>query len=105
MKRRLPLPLSIARRGVAVFCALTVWLLGVFATSAQLHGALHDDAEQATHTCAITLFSHGLEDSLGGAELVITPALFCAGETRAIAIVPTADAHVRLPPGRGPPHC
>lgn len=90
---------------MAVLCALTVWLLGLFAASSQLHVSLHTDAGHAGHSCAITLFSHGLEDSLGCADLVVTPALFPAGEIATVAVAPLTDTPGRLPPGRGPPLC
>jgi hypothetical protein len=86
-------------------CALTLWLLGLFAASSQLHGSLHADAGHAGHSCAITLFSHGLEASLGCADLVVTPALFPAGGFATPPVAPLSDAPDRLPPGRGPPLC
>ncbi len=100
-----PRPISRALRGVAVLCAITVWLLGLFAASSQLHISLHADADHAAHTCAIILFSHGLEDSLGCVDLVVTPALFPAGEIATAAVAPLTDTPDRLPPGRGPPLC
>jgi hypothetical protein len=99
------LPASRVLRGVAAVCSLTVWLLGLFATSSQLHISLHADADDTGHTCAITLFSQGLEDSLGCADLVVTPALFRAGEIAALTVAPLIDTPDRLPPGRGPPLC
>jgi len=94
-----------ASRWTAAFCALTVWLLGLFVASAPLHGALHQDAGHASHTCAITLFREGIEDAVGSAAIIVTPALFSAGETVAALLVPGADADDRLPPGCGPPRC
>lgn len=92
-------------RGVAAICALTVWLLGVFAASSHLHDSLHSDAGHAGHSCAITLFSQGLEEALGGADLVVTPALFAAGEIAPVVSASFSDTSDRLPPGRGPPLC
>lgn len=99
------LPVPRAWRGVAAVCALMVGLLGFFAASSQLHGSVHADADHAGHTCAITLFSQGLEDSLGCADPVVTPALFPAGEIVAVTAAPVTDTPDRLPPGRGPPLC
>lgn len=90
---------------MAVLCALTVWLLGLFAASSHLHVSLHVDAADTGHACAITLFSQGLEDSLGCADLVVTPALLPADEIATLAVAPLADTPGRLPPGRGPPLC
>jgi hypothetical protein len=92
-------------RSMAAVCAVTVWLLGLFAASSQLHVSLHADAGHAGHSCAITLFSQGLEDSLGCADLVVTPALFPAGGIAMPSVAPLCDAPDRLPPGRGPPLC
>lgn len=100
-----PHPISRALRGVAGLCALTVWLLGLFAASSQLHVSVHTDAGHAGHSCAITLFSQGLEDSLGCADLVVTPALFPAGEIATLPVASLTDPSDRLPPGRGPPLC
>lgn len=99
------LPVSRVWRGVAGVCALLVGLLGFFAASSQLHGSVHADADHAGHTCAITLFSQGLEDSPGSADLLVTPALFPAGEIAAVIAAPVTGTPDRLPPGRGPPLC
>lgn len=96
-------PIKPALRWLAAGCALLVWMLGLLAASPQLHGTVHDDASHAGHSCAITLFSHGVDESLGSIDFVVTPALFPTGEVVALAIEPTTDAHVRLPPGCGPP--
>ncbi len=94
-----------ALRWVAVACAWSVWLLGVFGASSQLHGALHADAGEAGHTCAVTLFSQGVEDASGFVAIVVTPVLFPAGEMTAVSAVPATCAADLLPPGRGPPAC
>lgn len=90
---------------VAAFCALTVWLLGLFATSAELHDSLHHEAGEADHTCAVTLFRDGAENPAPAAFLPVAPVLFPAGEVAPATVVPVADAQVRLPPGCGPPLC
>ena len=97
--------LPAALRGVTVLCALLVGLLGLFAASSHLHDSVHADADHAEHSCAITLFSQGLEDSLGHADPVVTPALFTAGEVAAAAAALVTATPDRLPPGRGPPLC
>jgi hypothetical protein len=92
-----------AFRWVAVFCALAVWMLGLLAVSPQLHAALHGEADQPDHTCAVTLFSHGVETASVGPGLIVAPALFPFGECApppALLVVASPD---RLPPGRGPP--
>jgi hypothetical protein len=82
-----------------------VGLLGIFSASSNLHDSVHADADHADHSCAITLFSQGLEDSLGQADPVVTPALFPAGVIVAVTAAPVTDTPDRLPPGRGPPLC
>lgn len=90
---------------MAALCALLVGLLGVFAASSHLHDFVHADADHAEHSCAITLFSQGLENSLGHAGPVVTPALFPAGEVVAATAALVTTTPDRLPPGRGPPLC
>jgi len=80
-------------------------LLGLFAASSHLHDALHHEAGQTGHTCAITLFSESLEDSIGSARVVITPAFFPVGVSFVDRTAPRPDAHDRLPPACGPPLC
>jgi len=99
------LPVSSAWRGIAAVCALMVGLLGIFSSSSQLHGSVHSDADHADHTCVITLFSQGIEDSDGCADLLVSLALFPAGEIAAVTAAPVTDLPDRLPPGRGPPLC
>lgn len=88
---------------MAAGCALAVWLLGLLAVSPQMHAAMHPAAGHPNHVCAVTLFSHGAEDSLGAVQTTVTPVLFVAGEPAASLFAPAARAHVRLPPGCGPP--
>lgn len=98
-----PFTATPASRWLAVFCALSVWMLGLLAASPQLHAALHNDADQADHTCAVTLFNHGVDTALVGDDLVSAPALFAAGECVLPPALPVAAPHHRLPPGCGPP--
>ncbi len=90
-------------RWVAGACALLVWVLGLLATSPDLHAALHADADHADHECAITLFSHGAENS--APEIALTTAY----RPQVVAVVrpdePTLAKSTLdwLQPGRGPP--
>jgi hypothetical protein len=88
---------------VAVFCALSVWALGLLAVSPQLHAALHADANHADHTCAVTLFSHGADVCTGTTTLVCAPLFFVVEEGLGQPVSPVAEVPHRLPPGRGPP--
>lgn len=98
-----PLPMP-ASRWLAAFCALAIWLLGLLNVSPQLHASLHHDGDQANHTCAITLFSHGVETTAVEVDLIFTPQLIFKGLTRSpLALLRvTTD---RLPPACGPPLC
>jgi hypothetical protein len=104
----MPLPrskTSSARFGMALACALAVWLLGLFASSAQLHEALHEDAAHGGHSCAITLFNDGVEDPVCSNGFTVAPAVLPLGKIVAVTIAAPADTGVRLPPGCGPPSC
>ena len=77
--------------------------LGLLAASPQLHAALHPDADHEDHSCAITLFSHGVDDGAAPAVVVLDPsvrleALVAPSASRLV----TAPNHW-LPPGRAPP--
>ena len=98
-----PLPMP-AARWLAAFCALAIWLLGLLNVSPQLHAPLHHDCDEANHTCAITLFSHGVETTAVEVDLIFTPQLIFTGLARS----PLALLRVnpdRLPPACGPPLC
>ncbi|MCX6950423.1 MAG: hypothetical protein EBT98_01935 [Opitutaceae bacterium] len=96
-----PLPTP-AARWLAALCALAIWLLGLLNASPQLHGSLHHDGNQADHTCAITLFSHGVEATAVQVDLTLTPQLILLGAP----VSPLERSGVnpdRLPPACGPP--
>ncbi len=92
-----------ALRWAAVFCALTVWALGLLAVSPHLHAALHSDANHQDHTCAITLFNHGVDDGAAQTAVVIEPLV----RLEDVVVQPTARLVVAprywLLPGRAPP--
>ena len=100
--RAMPAP---AFRWPAVFCALAVWGLGLFAVNPQLHAALHSDANHQDHTCAVTLFGHGMERAAGDTDIVSAPVLFPAGQCSIQPALPVAGAYHQLPPACGPPLC
>ena len=78
-------------------------MLGLLAASPQLHAALHSDADQQEHTCAVTLFNHGVETATICSGLASAPVLFPIGEWALPPALPGAAPHHRLPPGCGPP--
>jgi hypothetical protein len=92
-----------AFRWVAAVCAVMVWSLGLLAASPELHARVHRDADHAGHTCAVTLFSQGLDNPVAGAALPLTPNL-----TVSMVVMPTDPPRVEcardwLRPERGPP--
>jgi hypothetical protein len=92
-----------AFRGVAVFCAVLVWLLTLLSGSPQLHAALHGDAAQAEHVCAVTLFSQGTEIPALLILLAAAPVLVVLA-----TLAPSEPWRAESPqdwllPGRGPP--
>jgi len=92
-----------AYRWATVFSAAAVWVLGLLAVSPQLHATLHSDAGHIEHSCAVTLFAHGVEIATGGTCAVCAPVLFPAGQCSVQPALPVAEADYRLPPGCGPP--
>lgn len=96
-------PLPATWRWLAAFCALTVGLLDLLTASTELHETLHAEAGHADHTCAVTLFSEGIENPTGAAVITVVPGFLPAGDVCALPAAPWKDAGNRLPPGRGPP--
>lgn len=94
-----------ALQWTAAFCALAVWVLGLLAANPQLHRTLHGDANHQDHSCAVTLFSHGVEQATGSSQAVCAPVLFPAGDCTVQPALPVAGGDNRFPPGRGPPLC
>lgn len=92
-----------ALRGLAVFCALTVWLLGILAGSAELHASLHKDAGLAEHSCGITLFGQGVENSVPPPNSVAAPSFVLVAMAHPVEPLRAALPSDRLPPGHGPP--
>ena len=91
--------MGIAPGAIIVLCEPN----GLLAASPQLHAALHSDADHQDHTCAVTLFSHGVETAAIGTGLSAAPALFPIGECALAPALPVAAPQHRLPPGCGPP--
>ena len=91
-----------AHRWLAAFCALAIWLFGLLNISPQLHASLHHDGDQADHTCAITLFSYGVEATPVQVDLTFTPQLILLEAPLSPLDQPGVDTD-RLPPACGPP--
>jgi hypothetical protein len=88
---------------VAVLCALTVWVLGLLAVSPQLHAAMHQDAGHEEHSCAVTLFSQGVEGTNPSIDFAITPLVLLADSPVSVEACPAAAPRYWLLPGRAPP--
>lgn len=92
-------------RLVACLCAFAVWWLGVLAHSPELHAHAHasehpcspehghadhdHDANGEEHSCAVTLFQHGVENPLGFNFWKLEPA------QRVSSVLPVEDAVAR----------
>ncbi|MDI1335873.1 MAG: hypothetical protein PSU94_06780 [Lacunisphaera sp.] len=88
---------------MAAVCAALVWLLGLLAVSPPLHASLHSETNHQDHTCAVTLFGHGVDHSNGLTELASAPVLFPAGECICPEAVPAGESCFLQPPTCGPP--
>ena len=92
-------------RWVAGFCALLIWMLGLLAVSPELHAAIHADADHADHSCAITLFSHGVEGTTSSIDLIVAPLALSADLPAVPEIRLAVASRYLLLPGRAPPVC
>lgn len=107
-------------RVVAAGCALAIWLLGILALSPELHARLHghgaeaercahhghehhDDAPATDHTCAVTLFQHGVDDPLSTVLVLAAPSARPVGEIARPGSAPRRAADLRLHFGQAPP--
>ena len=90
------------RRAVALFLLSLFLSLQCFAASHSLHLALHSDAGQPNHECAVSILSHGTVEPADNRVI-----LFAAPEPIVAEIEPGSPAPtpplLRLPPGRAPP--
>ena len=79
-----------------------VLLLNALAASPALHELIHKDADQASHSCVVTLFAHGQIDSASCEVPVAVPLTLIETTPSSIFSVPST-AIENLPPGRAPP--
>ena len=52
---------------------LMVLFCGLLSSSPRLHEAIHPDANNQHHQCAITIFAHGQVDLTDGGQALATP--------------------------------
>ena len=89
-------------RAVAAVATLLFLVILAFAASPGLHQAIHHDANDSHHHCAITMLAHGQLDAP-------TPDVFAViASERVESFVPVAISFSSatfelLPPGRAPP--
>lgn len=98
-------PTATASRWVAVLCALAVWVVGLLAANPHLHEEVHADADHPEHSCAVTLFSHGIDRDTGSACIAWAPLGSASSDLPGQPASPVDEKSHRLPPGRGPPVC
>lgn len=94
---------SVVKTGTAAFLAGLVLACGLLSVSPGLHEALHVDADQEGHHCAITFFAQGQIEG-PGPELRWVPLLTAL--TRAILFIPDtlpSEPDFLLLPSCGPP--
>lgn len=87
---------------------MAAMLLGVFLSvfaltlSETLHRALHDEACEPTHQCAVTMLQSGLvETPVVGIAPVVAYVAVCLTAQPQVDFVPSVD--FSLPPSCGPP--
>ena len=90
-------------RGLALLCAVTVWLLGLLAASPELHAMLHADSDHCDHECAVTLFAQGAEGSTTGPVLTVGPMAEAPEQLPAPTEWQGDSITTRLQPSQGPP--
>ena len=78
-------------------------MLGLLAVSPELHAALHKDADHADHSCAITLFSQGVEGTNTSINVIVAPLVLVADAPVLVETRPAAAPRYWLLPGRAPP--
>ena len=95
MKRLDPVP---AFRWTAILAALSIWILGLLAAAPHWHASLHSDASQQDHSCAVTLFSHGVEPFWKQARVqrplnLLDPGMVEVVESPIINAIPIVNFH------------
>jgi hypothetical protein len=80
-----------------------VWVLGLLAASPELHALVHADADDPGHSCAVTLFSQGVDHPAVDTVLAPAPALFVVADLYPTEPLQVESVEDWLLPGRGPP--
>jgi xanthine/uracil permease len=87
---------------LALMLAGLVLFLDAMAVCPSLHELIHKDADSPEHQCAVTLFAHGLVDSVAVDAAIPAPVSFAPWiqSSESSAFTPTIE---NLPAGRAPP--
>jgi hypothetical protein len=88
----------------ALLAVVLVLMLSMLVVSPAAHERLHNDAGQAEHGCAVTLFAHGATPAVTGVALaVVVWRLLMRAPVGCEVFVQTPG--FSLLPGRAPPVC
>ncbi len=91
-----------SKSAVSIGLTLVVFLQLAMGAWQPLHKYFHQDADQAGHECAVTLFTHGQVDaSAVDVPLVLPAAIIEISAPAPLSFV--SPIIPKLPPGRGPP--
>ena len=89
-------------KGLSAGAVVLFVLLWAFASSVDLHGAIHPDAGDAEHHCAVTLLAHGQLDVPACEVSIPVPDVRCEPEMQSAPAFSSLPVKF-LPPGRAPP--
>jgi hypothetical protein len=92
----------LGKPALAVLLIGLVLLLNAMAAAPALHELIHKDANNASHSCAATLFAHGHVESVVCDVPVVLPATLVE-TTPHVEFSRFSTAIENLPPGRAPP--
>ena len=90
------------KRAGALLIVALVMLLGILEVCPAAHEWFHRDAGQVEHTCAVTLFAHGVEPMVAAGVLAIVVWRLLFRAVTACEVFVQAPAFCHLP-GRAPP--
>ena len=103
MHRQYKLTPAVARPVLSVIIGLFVIALGVLASGAAVHHALHHGANSHSGFCAVCSFAKGQVEAADAPLIVCRPVVVAS-----VAIIPIVSSlpqnpSLLLPPGRAPP--
>ena len=93
----------LAARALAAWLAVQILLIAAMAASPALHKAIHHDADDDDHECAVTLFIHGQVSSAVVTAVVAALAIFFGAVVLLADPLIFAPADFRFSSSRAPP--